>query len=282
MVLCASCKNISSNDRCTSTSLAGISLCGRHAKVRSPRVWVVVNNIDLKIILISKLWRGYFVRKQLSLAGPGVLNRSVCNNTEELVSLEPISTVNIIDYFGFEEDSKIYGFDVRTMLDVLHRNIFPTNPYTRQPIKLDVRKRLRQIYTYRLRNKIENTYENNILKTHDAILINRWMQLSQIAEENGFFNIHPNLFLELNKTQLYILLKLIQNDLKTWSAEHKHIYSKRFTYVFWVNNILKKFDNANYTNEYSFYTSSIILSILYDSGDPYTICFIIMSALYRL
>lgn len=282
MVLCGSCKNKTSNERCSNNALPGLSLCGKHARVKSPRLWTAINGIDSKVTTISKIWKGYFIRKQLQLAGPGVLNRSVCNNSEELVSLEPITTIHIFDYFGFEENGKIYGFDIRTILDGLHRNLIPTNPYTRQPLSIPVRRRLREIYNYRRRNDIETTYKNNIIKNIDDILLNRWTQICQVAEEHGFFNIHPNFFLSLNKTQLYVLLAMINNDLKTWAAEHEPIHSKRFLYVFWTTTSLKKFSSQTSVTEYSFFVSSVLLSILYNSVEPYTICFIIMSALYRL
>lgn len=282
MVLCGACKNRTSNERCINSALPGLSLCGKHIKSRSPRLWTVINHIDEKIIRISKLWRGYFVQKQLKLAGPGVLNRKICNNEDELVSMESIRTVDPFDYFGFEESGKVYGFDVRTILDSLYRHLTPINPYTRQPLKIEDRKGLREIYAYRLRNNLETMYENNKIQLPDIILTNRWTQICQIAEENGFFNINPNLFLGFNKTQLYVLLHMIHNDLKTWAAEHKPPYSKRFMHVFWTNNVLKKFSNTHSLDEYSFYVSNILLSVLYDSVEPYTVCFIIMSALYRL
>lgn len=75
---------------------------------------------------------------------------------------------------------------------------------------------------------------------------------------------------------------MIHNDLKTWAAEHKPPHSKRFLYVFWTNNVMKRYPNAQSVAEYSFFVSSILLSVLYDSVEPYPICFIIMSALYRL
>lgn len=282
MVLCASCKNRTSTDRCPNSALPGLSLCGTHARGKHPRLWTVTNNVDKKVILISKIWRGYFIRKQLRLAGPGVLKRSVCINTDELISLEPIRTVGVFDYFGFEENGKVYGFDVRTILENLNRNLVPVNPYTRQQISIDTRKRLRDVFNYRMRHRLENSYDNALMKPADIVLTNRWTQLCQIAEEHGFFNINPNLFMGLNKTQLYIFLSMIHNDLKTWAAEHKPPHSKRFLYVFWTQNVLKKFSTARSSVEYSFFVSSILLSILYDYGEPYTICFIIMSALYRL
>jgi hypothetical protein len=242
----------------------------------------MVNKIEDKVTLISKMWKGYNIRKRIQLAGPGALNRKLCNNSDELMTLEPLTTVDVFDYFGFEEGGKIYGFDIRTVLDGLHRAAVPSNPYTRQLLSMADRKRLREIYAYRLRHKLDTVYDNNSIKNPDLILTNRWTQICQIAEEHGFFNINPNLFLGMNKTQLYIFLSMIHNDLKTWAAEHKPPHSKRFLYVFWTQNVIKKFSSTQSIAEYSFYVSSILLSILYDYNDPYTVCFVIMSALYRL
>ena len=279
---CMSCRNKTSKDRCPNTSLPGIKFCGVHSKLKVHRLWTDVNDIQRRVNLISKVWRGYFVRKQLRLAGPGVLQRSKCNNQEELLSLESINDISTSNYFGFEESGKIYGFDVRTMFDALNRNTSPANPYTRQPLSISIRKRLRELYAYRFRNKLPIFYDNNKLLGADLILYNRWLQLCQIAEENGFYNINPNLFLGLNRTQLYIFLTMISNDMKTWAAEHKDKHSKRFLYVFWIQNILNKYSTTQSTNQFSFYVSTILLTILYTTTEPYPVCFIIMSALYRL
>lgn len=279
---CASCRNKTSKDRCPNNSLPGIKFCGIHSKLKTHRLWIDVNNIEKRANLIIKIWKGYFIRKQLKLAGPGVLQRSKCHNQEEILSFDSIKTVSPFDYFGFQENDKIYGFDVRTVIDAFNRNTIPINPYTRQPLQLDDRKRLRQLYGYRFRNKLPIFYENNKLSDSTTILANRWLQNSQILEENGFYNINPNLFLALNRTQLYIFLTMILNDMKTWAAEHKHTHSKRFLYVFWIQNILNKYSITQSTQQFSFYVSTILLTILYNSTEPYFICFIIMSALYRL
>jgi hypothetical protein len=280
MIRCAACKNKTTTTRCTSSALPGLSLCGRHAKVKEPRLWTTVNRIDEKVTLISKVWRGYILRKRLYLAGPGIFYRNLCNNQEELMSFEPISSVNIFDYFGFEENGKIYGFDVRTLLDILNGNMIPTNPYTRQPLKLEDRKRLREIYGYRIRSKLENTHVR--LSSPTTLTRNRWIQICQIAEENGFTDINPELFLNLNKSQLYILMSMIHNDLKAWAAEHKTIHSKRMLYTCWTQKMLKKYSTSECAAEYSFFISTVLLAILYNSVEPYNVCFIIMSALYRL
>jgi hypothetical protein len=279
---CASCKNKRSNEQCPNSSLQGIRFCGIHSKIKNPRLWVDVNDVKSKVCLISKIWRGYSIRKRLSLAGNGVMKRTECNNDEELTLLEPIKTVYPLDYFGFEEKGKVYGFDICSILDIANRNLIPRNPYTREPLSIETRKRMRQIYGFRMRNKLSLFHEGNKIIGPDNILNNRWMQICQIVEENGFYDINPNLFLGLNKSQLYIFLNIILNDMKTWAAEHANKVSKRFIYCFWIRNILHKHASAQSVQEYSFYVSTILLTILYDSVEPYNICFIIMSALHRL
>jgi hypothetical protein len=281
MPACASCKNKQSNDRCLNHALKGLIFCGVHSRVKNPRIWTQVNGFDSKVVKIQKIWRGYSLRKQLSLAGPGVLKRSLCNNEDELITLESIRLIHPSDYFGFEESGKVYGFDIRSIIDSLHRT--GANPFTRQPLSIESRKRIRQLYGYRLRHKLENYYEHNILKTPDSLLQNRWVQVCQIIEENGFYDIHPNTFVGLNKTQLYIFLNMILNDAQAWAAEHKSSASKRYKYVAWIRNAIQKFYNrAQPVHYYSFTVASTLCVLLYDCVDPYNICFIIMSALYRL
>jgi hypothetical protein len=95
MALCESCKNKNSLDRCSSPALKGLLYCGKHAKVKNPRVWKIINKLDGKVTLITKIWRGYHLRKLLKLAGPGLFNKSLCVNQDELVSLEPIKTIDL-------------------------------------------------------------------------------------------------------------------------------------------------------------------------------------------
>jgi hypothetical protein len=82
-------------------------LCGKHAKVKNLRLWKDVNNLDDKAVIIQKVWRGHSVRDWLRIAGPGVLNRSVCHNDEELVTMDEKKSVNPFDYFAFEEGGKV-------------------------------------------------------------------------------------------------------------------------------------------------------------------------------
>ena len=285
MQACASCKNKNSNERCKNNALHGIIFCGKHSRSKNPRIWSIINNVDKNVILISKIWRGYIIRKLLRLAGPGVLKRQLCTNKEELNTLDPINSVDPFDYFGFEEKDKVYGFNMRSLFDNYYRNFIITNPYTRQPLTIETRRRLRELFGYRLRHKLPRFYDNNSLNNVTIVLNNSWFQLCQIIEENGFIDtgVHPNLFLGLNKSQLYILINFILTDLRSaWLNESKNINSLKFKFLFLLQNTKNKFSTSNSVEEYSFYVSSGLLSVLYSCTDPYTVCFIIMAALYRL
>jgi hypothetical protein len=281
---CASCKNKTSNERCKNNALNGIIFCGKHSRVKTPRIWSIINNVESKVTLIAKVWKGYNIRKLIQLAGPGVLNRKVCNNEEEISSLEEIKSVHPLDYFGFEENGKIYGFDIRTLFDNFHRNFKITNPYTRQPLTIETRKRLRQLYGYRLSRKLPRCFEHNTLTTANDVIRNTWNQVCQIIEENGFIgtDLAPNIFLTMNKSQLYVFINLVLNDVKAWASEHKTPQSSRLKYAFLLQNTKNRFNSTTSVYEYSFYVGTTLLSILYSSVEPYIICFIIMAALYRL
>lgn len=280
MRTCSACKNRSSDEKCSNKALAGLIFCGVHSRNKNPRIWSKIHGIDNKIIKLQKRWKGYIVRKRLSLAGPGVLKRSLCTNKEDSITLEPITEIDPFDYFGFEENGKIYGVNFCSFADAMRRKCI--NPFTRQPFSMEARKRFREIYSYRLRNNLTLLYQENQLKTIDAITEHKWLHLCQIIEENGFFNIHPNIFMGLGRNQLIVFLTLILTDLKVWAAEHKKESTRRFQYIFSTRNALKRIESNNSYMYCSHHVASVLCIILYDCVDPYNVCFIIMSALYRL
>jgi hypothetical protein len=117
------------------------------------------------------------------------------------------------------------------------------------------------------------------------ILNNSWNQICQIIEENGFIDsdLRPNLFLTLNKSQLYVLITLILNDLRAlWITEIRNSNSYKFKFLFLIQTTKNKYNTSTSVEEYSFYVSTSLLSTLYSFKNPYSICFIIMSALFRL
>jgi hypothetical protein len=281
-MICSSCKNQSSFDRCTNKALKGLILCGKHAKVRSPRIWKDLHELDNKAITIQKIWRGHSIRKRLKLAGPGVLNRSVCHNEEELVTLDDKNSVSPMNYFAFEENDKVYWFDIRSLLDNCVSSINPTNPYTRQQISIETRKRLREVTLLRENYKLENTHDTTKQKSRDEIIQDSWINVCQIIVENGFFEMSHLYFTSLNRTQLFIFINILKQDLVAWAAEHSNLASRRYRYIFWIKRLLNEYNKGIDATRLSFLTARILIGILDDSLNNYPVCFMAMSALHRL
>ena len=283
MVLCASCKNKTSFDQCSANALKGLLFCGKHSKCKEKRIWSALNGNNDKACIIQKYWRGYFVRHKITLAGPGVLNRKDCHNSEELVTLDDKLKVHPLDYFSFIEADKLYWFDIRSLHEYVRNIPTPINPYTRQPITLDARKNLRKLCQIRKREGLFNLHSEPMYQEFGERVNRKWLEMCQIIEENGFEHVNHLLFASLNKTQLYVLLNFIYIDLIEFASEHKTPSSTRKKYCTWMKSLLSKFVKFKYGSlQASFNVVSTLLSILNDCPQPYTVCFIIISAVVRL
>lgn len=279
---CGSCKNKRSDERCENKPLKGFLLCGKHIRCKNTRIWKDVNNLDCKAVLIQKIWRGYVIRHWLKNAGPGVLNRSVCHNDEELVTLDEKTDIHPLDYFSFEEKGKVYWFDVRSISENSMLKVEPLNPYTREPLTIETRKRLRQICFQRHRRHLDNIHDVTRKRTVDEIILSTWTHICQIMVENHFSDITPLYFTSLTKIRLSILNTIIQKDLVAWAAEHTSKQSRRHRYVFWMKRLLGEFSPEVSSKRLTFLTGLVLTTILNDCHNNYGICFIIMSALHRL
>jgi hypothetical protein len=262
--------------------MKGLLFCGKHAKTKVKRMWAEVNNGKKNAVLIQKIWKGYFLRKRLTLAGEGALNRKDCHNTEELVTLDDKTKIHPLDYFSFREADKLWWFDVRSLYQILKKSTKPDNPYTRQPLSIDTRRRLRDVCRIRKRLGRENYHDAPLPEAFAELVNEKWLTVCQIIEENGFFDMNHLLFSSLNRSQLYVMLNFIQQDLVSFACEHP-AGSRRYQYVAWLKTCLSNFEkNRTHRIQASWASSKTLLSILYDCPENYTICFIIISAICRL
>ena len=283
-ICCSSCKNKTSNERCSAPALKGLVFCGKHAKAKHPRIWSVINNVDSRAIIIQKIWKGYILRKRIALAGPGAMKRSLCHNSEDIVTFESKETVSPLDYFSFEESGKIWWFDIRSILQYSMNSLNVINPYNRQPLPSEAKERLRSIYLYRLHTNQPNAHsESNTKLTIQEYVSQNWIQLCKILELNAFIDVMPRMFSSLNRVQYMIFLQLIHADMEVWAREHK-LGSKRYLYTGSLRHTVRKLQRHPEFSSLmtSYYASKVLLSILNDTNNPYPICFIIMSAIVRL
>jgi len=282
-MLCTSCKNKTSMEQCTAKALKNLQFCGRHSKAKNPRLWHKIHATDKPAILIQKIWRGWMARYLLKLAGPGVLKRSLCHNEEDLVTCEEKTKQCPYDYFGFLEGGKVYWFDVRTIFEWSLEQLKPSNPYTKQELDLETRKRLKECCYYREVRKMPLFHDTVIHASYTKVFQTRWMLISQMLEEHLFLDFNPLYFVGLNRQQLWAFTHHLRDQLLVWAREHNGLYSRRNVYYVWITACLRRQTfEINTQMDTAKYLGGTLLKILKDCKNPYDICFKILSARHCL
>ena len=283
MNVCQSCKSKTSTLRCSAKALKDFAFCKRHLKSKFHRIWSIVNNVDIHVTLIQKIWRGYSIRNFLKLAGSGVLKRSLCHNDEELVTAEEKCKQDPFDYFSFEENGKVWWFDVRSLYEWSTKNAKLTNPYTKQEITIETRKRLREVCNLRRIKKLQLFQTTiNDLSLEECLTI-YWRNICQQLDENHFEDVNPIHFIAFSSNQLWVFTDMLRVDMQVWATEHKTVYSMRNKFCWLLRQCLKhQMIHVADIHVSSYQLARALSRILRDCKDPYQVCFMIASALYRL
>ena len=101
------------------------------------------------IIKIQKIFRGFLVKKYKMIHGPASMNRKICNNAEDFITLEPVEEINFHQFLSYkDEDGFIYGFDIISLHNLFlkskdYQSI--RNPYNRNVIPETVIKMIKSV-----------------------------------------------------------------------------------------------------------------------------------------
>jgi len=282
-MLCSAVKNKKSEDRCTSKALINIQFCGKHAKCKFPNIWKEKSDTNLSATTIQKIWKGWNIRRLISLAGKYTISARKCHNEEDVVTMDLISKIHPFNYFDFEENGLIYGFDVRSLYQMTLSNLKPSNPYTRQEITIDTRKRLKEYINKRERKRLCSFHDPNYLFDPVKAFDTCWMMISQMLEESLFLDFNPLFFTALNRLQLYNFTFDLQNEIKNWAFECNIRHSTRFLFYVKIRACLRRqtFEEASSHTVVS-YLGGTLLRMLKNLKEPHDLCFKILSARYRL
>jgi len=282
-MLCSACRNKTSTERCPSKALKNLLFCGKHAKSKNVRLWAEVNSVGDHATLIQKVWRGYRIRSLIRLAGPGVLCRKDCHNEEDFFTCEEREKVHPMNYFGLTESGKLYWFDIRSIFQWSVENLKPTNPYTKQDLSLDDRKRMKECVYRRELTPLPLFHDVSYTLNRDKLYAMRWIMISQFLEEQLFEEFNPMNFAVLNRTQVWTFTQLLRDQMLIYARRHKSVHSRRNMYYVWLANCFRRqtFDIAT-AHSVLMYLGGTILRILKDCKDPHEICFEILSARHRL
>lgn len=140
---CANIKSRAHSDvRCGSPATHG-DFCGKHFKKpirffgtrRNDQRNVFTRSDTSAVLTIQKWWKKMLIQKRWIAQGPACFQRTLCENETEVYSMESIQLVPQVFFFSYADSKKhIWGFDIRSLLQLLSQGQPLQNPYTREPI----------------------------------------------------------------------------------------------------------------------------------------------------
>ena len=172
------------------------------------------------IVKIQKNFRGMLVKKYKMFHGPACLNRKLCTNTDDFVTMEPIEEINFYQFYSYKDsDGFIYGFDINSLYNLLlkskNHDVF-FNPYNRNVIPKTIINSIKSIVRLSKLLKIELNlqFEDDTQNVSNEKAIElRALSLFQTIDSLGNYS-DPQWFLSLNRTQL---IKFVRELCDIWN-----------------------------------------------------------------
>ena len=114
---------------------------------------VLIDRLNTKYLTITRcikiqsLFRGYYVRLNNNLRGIGFMNLSVCNNTTDFCTLEPLEEIEHPYFFSYTDSSNFtYGFNISSLIYIYKQQRKIKNPYNRDLIPRNILKKIFIVY----------------------------------------------------------------------------------------------------------------------------------------
>lgn len=170
------------------------------------------------IVKIQKFFRGRLQRKYNLLHGPAYINRALCNNNSDFVSLEPLEEINFHQFISYKDtDEFIYGFDISSLYNLIFKNGKEIkNPYNRSTIPDYLFKNIKTLIKLSiiLKSSINLEIEDDTIHMSSEKTVEmRSLSLFQNIDSLGNYS-DSQWFLSLNKEKL---IKFIRELSDIWN-----------------------------------------------------------------
>jgi hypothetical protein len=169
------------------------------------------------IIKIQKIFRGKLQRNYNKFHGPAFMNRNLCTNTSDFLTIEEMHTLPFSQFFSYRDvDDFVYGFDIISLYNLIiksGKNV--KNPYNRNNIPNDVIQNIRHLIRLSKILKIHIDVDiqdvNNDISAQKSIEL-KILDIFQNIDSLGNYS-DPAWFLSLNRNQI---LKFIRELHDIW------------------------------------------------------------------
>ncbi len=179
-------------------------------------------HLSFYIIKIQKTFRGYLVKKYKQLRGPAIIERKICTNHDDFVTMEPINEIPFNQFISYKDtDGFIYGFDIASLYNLfLKTKTQINNPYNRNPMPKYVFKnislllKISKILQLPVNLGFENVMNNVTL---EKMVEFKTVKLFQEIDALGNYS-NPEWFLSLN---LFEIKKFAKELFDIWHYRAK-------------------------------------------------------------
>jgi hypothetical protein len=172
-----------------------------------------------KIVTLQKMCRGWYTRYINRLRGPALLRRSICVNQDDFMTFDPIKDIPMELFISIAHDSKIYGFDIRSLHSLsMHSNqLIYENPYTRSPFTTSIIHKIDKLKSNLQVRGISIYHEEEQHNSPDIEMKRKTVKIFQKLDELDNYT-DVDWFLNLNITYLKLYYKFLE-DIWNYRAE---------------------------------------------------------------
>jgi len=166
--------------------------------------------------IVQKHWRGHSRRRYNRLRGCPT-ERTKCVNKTDFLYFTDLEDIEDRQFFSFQdEDGFYYGFDMRSLYNLMKREKSPRNPYTRMPIPPrvlgDIRACVRMASSFKENVKLDISAPDPQISTAKRLEL-RTLSIFQQLDSYGHIT-DPTWYVSLDKTKL---LRFIKELMDIWN-----------------------------------------------------------------
>ena len=201
-----------------------------------------------------------------------MLRRSDLANDEDLDTCESAARQDPFSYFGFTENGKTWWFDFATLWKWAQMSVEPVNPYTKVPLSVETKQRLRRMWSVRRRHR--ESVPPEPAGFQDRLRM-RWTLLCQIFADNSLGALNPEPFLRLSKNDYIVIFRILRDELRAtlpFRSQPALSLIHRCLISAWTLTPVQFVLQGSYA----------LLTLLLHAKDEYPLAFCVLSALYRV
>jgi len=203
-----------------------------------------------KAHIIQKIFRGSIVRNSFKLRGPAFKNRSICNNDNDFVTMEPLNEISDEYFYSYTDKQNFtYGFNIVSLVQMLKSKGKLVNPYNREKIAPEIIKNIISLYTincilypdFKEENKNLNIYTSNNCQTIRNRIISNQNNYTSFENQHNRSSILTNNYRPTINHSSLINPQDIERYNKIREIQSRPIAQR-------INDLFIEFDNlGNYT-----------------------------------